>query len=78
MGLPRQTGNMYTASLWSGLASLISDQGSELEACQVSSNLGGLVLSQNRRMAAETVLGKAVSRRAFSRCLSEVRRSAGL
>lgn len=35
-GLPRQTGNMYTASLWSGLASLISDQGSELEACQVS------------------------------------------
>ena len=35
--LPRQTGNMYTASLWAGLASLISELGDELLACQVTS-----------------------------------------
>lgn len=34
--LPRQTGNMYTASLWAGLASLISELGDELLACQVT------------------------------------------
>jgi 3-hydroxy-3-methylglutaryl CoA synthase len=36
--LPRQTGNMYTASLWAGLASLISELGDELLACQVTAS----------------------------------------
>ncbi len=34
--LPRQTGNLYTGSLWSGLASLVSQEGCELESTQVS------------------------------------------